>query len=74
MRQAGRQGGKNDKSATQILQSMDTNAPTVSSGERGGGGGGGGVNISLFSKQGACDMALGVIDDWRWSGGELREI
>lgn len=32
------------------------------------------VNISLFSKQGACDMALGVIDDWRWSGGELREI
>lgn len=23
------------------------------------------MNISLFSKQGACDMALGVIDDWR---------
>lgn len=37
---SGQAGGKNDKSATQILQSMDTNAPTVSSGERGGGGGG----------------------------------
>lgn len=30
-----------------------------------------GVNISLFSKQGACDPAHSVIDEW---GGNLREI
>lgn len=54
---------------------MDANATTVSSGEvceakrrREGRGGG---HISLFSKQGACDRAHGVIDEW---GGNLREI
>lgn len=51
---------------------MEANAPTVASGEVCEGvGGGWRVNISLFSKQGACDTAHGVIDEW---GGNLREI